>query len=1241
MINRLLCSAFLGVCLVTAAVGQSATSVGGSVTDSTGAVVLNSTVTLVNNGTSATRTSHTDPQGHYEFSQVTPGTYTISATATNFGKAVANDVQLVVSTPSTVNLVFKTAGANVTVDVTSSAAAQVNTSDATLGAAITTRPIEQLPVEGHDVTSLLALQPGVTFISSPNLGTLNDPRSGSVNGGKSDQANVLLDGIDSNDQLNRTSFTSVLRVTPDSVQEFRTITSNPGADLGFASGAQVTIVTKSGTNAFHGLAYEYNRNTTLEANLFLNKQSTPVVPRAALIRNVFGGTFSGPIVKDKIFFFVAYEGRRDASGAAQNRIVPTTLFAGTPQADGTCGLGTFTYVPLSGTGTATMSPAQITTQAESIGLMGGESQAIACTLQQYPAPNGVGGDGLNTGKFTFNAKTPLRYDTYFARFDYNIDRAGKHTIFWRGDYQLDNYANGAPEFPGQPPSSVYVNFSKGDEFGYNWIVTPTLVNTARFGFTRQSAGRSGNQTKGASIFDAISPLFAVGTASSTQAGGTATANQLPVYDIRDDAVWNKGKHTIGFGGEIFILHNHLETNSYSFSSALMDALFLQDDGGVLIPSYANNPNNQTNFERQMGNLLGLQASLTRQDNYDLNGNALPEGAPVTRDFVQKHYDLYLQDSWKVLPNLTLTAGLRYTANPAVFEGQGYNVSATQPLGDWFAKRGQLAAEGLSDSGAGLITYNLSSKDGIPFYSFHNDFQPRVSFAYSPKGDSGLMHAITGGAGKMSIRGGFGLYYDAFGQALAESFSSSAGFSTQTGNEPNQPVAAVPRYTGFYDLPFTSPIFPASPPGGFPQTPAIGAFAGLSSADSSLKSPYTMVQNFTIERELGGGFMVQFSYVGRESRHSLMGEDVGAPTNLVDSISGMDYFTAAKILGVEAQQNANNPGYVSPKVAYWEDLWPGAASPGVSATQGIYQQFALNVNDWTSALLPIDTFPCTPSCSKFGPYAMWSQQFAGLAVTRSIGKGSYNSLQAVVSKAFTHGYQFDINYTLSHCIDLGSSPEVAGAAGVGNQLNNSWSPNQDRAVCDYDLRHQFLLNAVAELPFGKGKAILGTANSFVNAVIGGWQITAIFRDTSGFPGSVQENVGYPTLWDNQGFATQIAPLPHGKGPKGQIFSNPAAAYAAFAPTFAGQSGTRNDLRGDGLITLDAGIDKSWQLFTLAGHPHSLQFRIEGFNITNTARFDTSISNASLNYGVAATFGQYEGPNQLVDPRVFQAVLRYTF
>jgi len=220
MIQRLLCWFFLASCFVTLASAQSLSSVSGTVMDPMGAVVVGSTVTLLNTATAATRVDKTDKQGRYQFSQVSPGSYKIVADFQGFGMATATNVQLLVNTPATVDLTFKSAGENQVVEVTSSAA-QVNTTDATLGNVITTKPIVQLPLEGRNVTGLLALQPGVTFIKEPNPGASNDYRSGSVNGGKSDQANVLLDGVDANDQQNRSSFTSVLRVTPDSIQEFR------------------------------------------------------------------------------------------------------------------------------------------------------------------------------------------------------------------------------------------------------------------------------------------------------------------------------------------------------------------------------------------------------------------------------------------------------------------------------------------------------------------------------------------------------------------------------------------------------------------------------------------------------------------------------------------------------------------------------------------------------------------------------------------------------------------------------------------------------------------------------------------------------------------------------------------------------------------------------------------------------------------------------------------------------------
>jgi hypothetical protein len=1200
---------------VAAAFGQ-ATSVSGIVSDPTGAVVVDAAITLTNIDTAAARTGTTNKQGIYQFSQVAPGNYSITAESPGFGKATIAKVQLLVNTPSVFDITLQTSASDM-IEVESSAS-QVNTSDASLGNVISTKPIVQLPLEGRNVTGLLALQPGVTFIKEPNPGAKNDYRSGSVNGGKSDQANVLLDGVDANDQQNRTSFTSVLRVTPDSIQEFRTITSNPGAELGHSSGAQVTLVTKGGTNTFHGSAYEYNRNTALEANQFLNKQATPVLARPALIRNVFGASVGGPIKKDKVFLFMNYEGRRDASATTQNRTVPTDAFRA----------GTFTYAKTAG-GTGTLTPAQV----QALDPQGiGAAPAVLADLQKYPHANIAGGDTINTEGYTFNAKTPLKYNTYIARADYNIDSAGKHTIFWRGNLQTDNYANGAPQFPGEPSSSVYVNFSKGYAIGYNWIVKPNLVNTVRFGYTRQSVATTGTQTASTAYFDAITPLYAMGAASSTQAGGYATAQQLPVYDIRDDVTWSKGRHTIGFGGELFFLHNHYATNSASFSNAFMDGLYLINDGGGFVVPDAKKT---TAYELQFANLLGLEAKLQRRSNYDLSGNTLPDGSTVKRNFAEKHFDLYVQDSWKARPNLTLTAGIRYTMSPPLTETQGFNVSSTQALGDYLKKRGELAASGQSQAGAGNVVYDLSSKLGKSLYNFQNDFAPRVSFAWSPRFENGIGRAITGDQDQFSIRGGFGLFYDAFGQGLERDYSNAVGFYTLTQNGPGQEIANVPRYTGFYDVPFNAPLFPVAVPGGFPQTPAVGGLAQASTVDSSIRSPYSMTENLTVAREFKGGFLVQASWVGRQSRRSLTGEDIAAPTDLYDTASNMDYFQAAKILSQAAQ--AGTAASNVPTVAYWENLWPGAASSTTTATQAIYNQFVANKNDWTSALLNFDN-GCKPSCSKLGPNTMFNSQFAALYAFRSIGNGSYNGMQLLVRKSFSKSYQFDFNYSLSKCLDLGSSPESTGATTSTGSILNTWAPQQMKAVCDYDLRHQITAFGVAELPFGKGKMYGSHVNKLTNEFIGGWQLTTVFRTTSGFPGSVQNGVGYPTLWDFTGYATQTGKLPS-RGPKGQLFSDSAAAYAAFSPTYAGESGTRNNLRGDGLITWDAGIAKRFDLYSIKDQQHSLQFRFEGFNLTNTARFD--ISTASLTLSTPGTFGKYLGPQQFIDPRVFQAALRYEF
>src|ERR1700727_917518 len=320
---------------------QATTSVGGRVTDSSGAFIPGASVKLTLVTTGVSRLNTTNSSGEYQFSQLAPGRYTLEVTAQGFGSVEKTNMDLLVSQPATVNVVLTAAAVNQEVTVTSNVQPVLNTTDATLGNAFDGKQVETLPLDARNVPDLLSLQPGVTFLGraddvsgTQGVGnTSTDSRAGSVNGGRSDQANITLDGVDVNDINNGYAFTSVLRTTQDSIAEFRVTTSNPNAEEGRSSGAQVALVTRSGSNGLRGAAYEYNRSNLLEANDFFNKQQElaaglPNRP-VSLVRNIYGGAVGGPALKDRLFFFLNYEGRRDSQGTSVNAgTVPNTTYGG-------------------------------------------------------------------------------------------------------------------------------------------------------------------------------------------------------------------------------------------------------------------------------------------------------------------------------------------------------------------------------------------------------------------------------------------------------------------------------------------------------------------------------------------------------------------------------------------------------------------------------------------------------------------------------------------------------------------------------------------------------------------------------------------------------------------------------------------------------------------------------------------------------------------------------------------------
>jgi len=1200
----------LALCLLSfsALFAQSSTSLNGTVTDPTGGVIPGAKITLEAPGTGFKREVTADAAGRYIFAQLAPGKFRMSAKAQGFRDVKVDNIQLLVNTPATINLAFETIGTVTEAVSVSAEATQVNSTDASLGNALGTN-INQLPLLSRNIAGLLATQPGVTFID----GESGDDRDGSVNGGRSDQGNVQLDGIDVNDNQNRWAFTTVLRVTPDSVQEFKVTTANGGAEAGKSSGAQTSIITKSGTNEVHGALYEYHRNTITSANDFFNNAAG--VPRDRLIRNQFGVAIGGPIKKNKLFFFLNWEGRRDASESNVTRIVPTA----------TLRQGIVRYVRTDGS-IGSLTADDVKNKVDPLKL--GPNTAALQLFQSYPLPNDFGsGDGLNTAGYRFDAPLHRRENTYISKFDYTFDKASKHTIFFRGNLQNDN-ENGPQQFPGTIPAYVSLDNSKGFAIGYTSIITNNFIGNTRYGLTRQGLETTGSSTTGVVSFRGIDDRSAI---------SYDYARITPVNHISQDFNYNKGAHQITFGAVYRSIHNFRTNYGNSYPSATTNVSWFADAGSSL---RAQVPDLARNFRTAFGDattaVLGLIGQATASYNYDIKGNVLPVGAPINRQFNANEYEMYVQDSWKVTKTLNVTFGLRWTLMPPIKEANGNQTSPNIVLGDWFAKRGDLAAQGLSQTGAGLITYLAAGDPNAkPLYNFNKkNFSPRLGVAWSPNPTSSWLRKLTGSSGQTSIRGGFGMFYDIFGQGIVRLYDSNAfGLSTQLTNPSGALTeSTAPRFSGVFNLP-ASLLSPA-PKGGFPATYP-NDFAITNGLDSNIQSPYSINTNISIAREFNNGLFFQVAYVGRYSRRSLIQEDVAIPTNLKDPTSGMTYYQAAQQF---VPYITNGTAIASvPKIAFWENMFPGLATARLTATQAAFQVYNNNAPDYITALYALDV-SCKPACGKLGKYSMFNPQYSYLSSWRSQGRGNYNSLQATIRKKFKNGDFADLNYTYGKSQDLRSTTERNDS---NNSVYNPWMPYQMWALSDYDNTHMFNASYTYNIPFAK--RLKGVAK----VALDGWQLSGLFKNTSGFPVSVGNGANWPTNWQLSGFATQIgprpapqttknAPAPVAGGESGaNIFANPGAALAAYDNTLPGESGQRNGVRGDGIFSIDASLAKRFQI--PAHEKQAVQFRWETFNLTNSVRFDPAYANIDL--GNSSNFGKYT--SAFGTPRVMQFALRYEF
>ena len=1209
---------------------QASTSVQGTVADPAGKPLRGASITITNVGTAASRTIVSDEAGSYQFPQLQPGTYRIRAEMPGFKSVARENLELLVNTPLRLELKFAETGTTIEVDVFGTPPPLINTVDATLGNAIDHSQIVALPLEARNVAGLLSLQPGVVYTGIED-NVHPDTRSGAVTGARSDQTNVTLDGVDVNDQETGDAFKSVLPITPDSVQEFRFITANPTAPFGWSSGGQISMITRSGTNVFHGSAYEYHRNTVTSANTFFNNSTiNPLngrtLERPKLLRNVFGGSVGGPIQKNRLFFFVNFEDTISRRQVPQLRIVPSS----------TLRQGILRYLDTAG-GVGTVTPQELRSMDP---LALGPNPAVLALFQQYPAGNDPtqGGDAsLNFIGFRFNARLSENKPTYITRVDY-ISSDRKHSIFLRGvlaDWKEDDLP---AQFPQQPPSRILLTNSKGIAIGHTWSISPKLVNDVRWGFTREGLDFTGGSTEPGLELRGIDNIRNFADRNNSR--------KLPVHNVSEDLTWVGGQHTVQTGVNFRSIHNKRFTEDRTYAFYRSNNGWLRNSGSMLPPEIA--ADFRTPYIRAQMALLGTisQVEVTYFANRD--GSVFPLPHIPRREFISSEFEWYFQDQWKLSRSVTMTAGFRYSYFAPPYEKNGFQVGTDFDVGAWFAKRRDGGALGIPSNANPLLSFNLAGKanHGPGFFEpDRNNFAPRFAIAWSPSYSTGVFHRLFGGPGRSSIRLGASLVYDRTGGTfpVTTDLTGSVGLSTFL----RTPTFAysydtAPRFSGLQNL-GSIPV-PAAPRTGFPAVLAVGAGSSGFIVDSHLRTPYSTTFNFSISRELAGNLTLETAYVGRIGKKLLALADLAAPLiNFRDPKSGQTWVDASGIVADLIGQNT--PLSQVPRIPFLENIFAPLATANMSASQVFYSRMLATAPSWMDGLHNLDT--AGQGSTIYGPYTFFQPQFDFLPAWTNLGQSSYHSLQLIIRKRLSNSVQADFNYTLAKALDNASSVESEGQSAA--LILNAFDHRQSLSFSSFDIRHQLNSNLIVDVPIGRDRRFGAHMNRVLEGIVGNWRLSGLLRWRTGFPFPTFSGNGlsFPTNYFVNGPPTLKAgvPVPEikvtknaGGGPN--VFANAAAAYDAFEYTRSGLSGSRNPMHGPGFFTLDTGLQKS---FRVREH-QVLQFRWETFNVMNNVNFDGRVNplgNQGIDFDLdsKSSFGRLR--SLAGTPRIMQFALRYEF
>jgi hypothetical protein len=1231
-------------------VGQGTSSrVTGVVSDSLGSVVAGARVVLTNQGTGVSLETTTNESGFYTFDLVQAATYQVTVEKQGFKKFVSSGNMVNINVPATINLKLEVGDISAVVNVESSVEQVQTSSSGNIGASIDQRTLESLPVaglRGRNPLDLLNYQPG--FVSGANTGGGTH-----VHGSRDRAFNFTLDGIDINDSSAGGSNFTPLRPNPDSIQEFQFVSSNFSAELGRSSGAQVTFVTKPGTNDFHGNVFDFYQSPVFNANEYTNNFTG--VPRNQFVQHIFGGSIGGPLpnfgfgegtpfklLKDKAFFFVNLEMLRAYDTALVTRTVYTqaartglfrfvnggqNLPAGTTNPSVDRAGNSLAAVCTTATQVSCIRTYNIAGPGTGINVGNttgiGLDPSLLAVINAMPLPNDFSvGDGLNTAGFNFASPQHEKQYNFTSRFDFKIaDNNQLYFRFSKGEQTSlgDSVNGGRPIFPDSP--NIVDTTRDPSNLAINWRFSPksNLTNEFVFGFNNFGY-------KFATAEPDANFAYTFNTIATPNINLDFVGRRLRTIQFVDNLTYITGNHIFKFGANIRF-GRQVDDRSAVAGSQIEGVVSFGTANtsftAFTVPAAGTTSINNTDRNLLLGsinNLLGRFNSISRAFVSSEDGSAfLPAGSRWKFQSFFPEYDFYIQDSWRVKSNLVFDLGLRYEAKLApTSNGKPVLAPSTQV------------------NFATAQSNTLSWTEKSLYAADRNNFGPSIGFAWDPFKD-----------GKTSIRANYRLNFD---RIPTQVFANSIWQGTPGNN-------TGPTITTFtagvddllrYGIPFNRLIPPQTPLQ--LRTPTSFSTTTNTLFDSDFQFPEVHSWSASFQREIGKGFVVEATYIGKRGTHLFGGYDANQVNIYAkDSRFGESFFDAFMCMYNQARGGATACSNGTNNSQLINFIFTGnatnnagsttfrgitavanALSTSLSAgfpTGGGAANAALAVSQRTCSTADVTAAICTAAGQQLltqtlrnGSFLQKYPQFTGgLNILDSNDVSLYNALELSFKRRMTRGLGFQVSYVLSKSRDTRSYDPTFTTVSRGSVQSASSTPfdNNDRSLnyawSDFDRRHALQGTFVYELPIGKGKMIGGDMAKALDFIVGGWQIAGGLNLASGRPFTVYS--GLNTLSNVVSSTANCNGCTRNSGTLiqelGTNYWFDAATRANFSAPNPGEQGNtgRNFFIAPYQFGLDTSLSKKFSITERI----KFDLRVDAKNLTNTPNF--AAPNAVLNSGTA--------------------------